>query len=64
MYGRFGMQTEPVKDEIVTPARAVKIARDFQVKNCIAIGGLELISYKLDLAINQHPETKPKLRKK
>ena len=55
MYGRFGMHTEPVRDEIVTPYRAQEIDRDYQVKTTISIGGLELMSDILELrSRNKH----------
>jgi len=59
MYGRFGMQTAPVKDEIVTPQRAIQICRDYQVQNSITIGELEFISYILDLPITEHAQIIP-----
>src|SRR5256885_1546989 len=54
MYGRFGMLTEPMKDEIVTLERAREIMKTYQVQDCISLGGLELISYIISLPVSSY----------
>ena len=56
MYGRFGMHTEPVRDEIVTLERAREIMKTYQVQDCISLGGLELISYIISLPVSSFPQ--------
>ena len=56
MYGRFGMHTEPVRDEIVTLERAREIMITYQVQDCISLGGLELISYIISLPVSSFPQ--------
>jgi len=56
MYGRFGMHTEPVQNEIVTLERAREIMKSYQVQDCISLGGLELISYIISLPMSSYPQ--------
>lgn len=61
LYGRLGMHTEAIHNAIVSPEQATEIAKSHKVHNIIPIGGLELISYSLDLPISD-VRVKPTLR--
>jgi len=53
MYGRFGMHTEPIRDEIITLERRRQLMRELKVIKAISLGGLESVSYTLDIPISQ-----------
>jgi len=53
LYGRFGMHTDPVRDEIVTPEQSLNIMNKYKVQNVISIDFLQLISYTIDLPISE-----------